>query len=218
MRVREFGVALVLFVAALAVGASAEQTPAPPAPSGPPTQSVQERIVGTWRIDRQQPLDGQEAWRRRIDALELSQSIGPSQQPAPGRPYDPNAGMPLISGSGLEMAAVRTAMRDLLEIAERLSFHVAADTVTITDDLDRALKFSTRGAKDKRLLAATEFTAKTQWTDRVLTQEISAWTFRMTEMFLPSNDGQELLILIKIQKPTFSPPIKDMTRMYVKVK
>jgi hypothetical protein len=125
---------------------------------------------------------------------------------------------PLISASGLDIALLRTAMRDLLETAERLSFQIKPDSVTITDDLNRTLTYATTGTKEKRQLAATKFDVKTRWNGQALTQELTAWTFGMTEVYLLRDDGQEMLVSIKIDKPQFQPPIKNIARVYVRIK
>ena len=131
---------------------------------------------------------------------------------------DPLLSMPIINASGLDIALLRTAMRDLLETAESLAFQIKPDAVTITDDLNRALTYATTATKEKRQLAATKFDVKTRWNGQALTQEITAWTFAMTEVYLLRDDGQELLVSIKIDKPQFQPPIKNIARVYVRIK
>lgn len=204
------GTALTLLT--LTVAASAHRAAAPPL--GQPTPA-HAGYLGSWKVDRRQFPDDQDVWRRRVDAM--PDDTAASRRTIVGPP-DPLLSAPILNASGLDIALLRTAMRDLLETAERLSFQIKPDAVTITDDLNRTLTYATTGAKEKRQLAATKFDVKTRWNGQALTQEISAWTFSMTEVYLLRDDGQELLVSIKIDKPQFQPPIKNIARVYVRIK
>ena len=194
-------------LAAASVGQSAVSTE--------PTAAGHSRIVGAWKIDRRGLPDDQDVWRRRVDAM-------PTEPAAPRAggftTYDPLLASPGSSYSALDIATLRSAMRDLLETAERLSFELSDDAVTITDDLNRARTYATTGKKERRQLAATEFDAKTKWSGAALTQDITVWNFAMTEVYLPRQDNQELLVSLKIAKPNFQPPIKDIARVYTRIK
>jgi hypothetical protein len=208
--VKLIGTALALLT--LTAAASAHRTSALPLRQSVPARGG---FAGMWKVDRHQFPDDQDVWRRRVDAMPVD--------PAAGRPViagqpDPLLASPLTGGSGLEIALLRTAMRDLLETAERLSFQIEAGSVTITDDLNRMLTYATTGKKEQRQLAATKFDVKTQWNGQALTQELTAWTFGMTEVYLMRDDPQEMLVSIKIDKPQFQPPIKDISRVYVRLK
>jgi hypothetical protein len=201
--------ALVLLT--LTVAASARRAAEPPLGQSTPAHAG---FVGSWKVDRRQFPDDQDVWRRRVDAMPAD----PVGSRGIVGPPDPMLSAPMINASGLDLALLRTAMRDLLETAERLSFQIKPDSVTITDDLNRTLTYAATGAKEKRQLAATKFDVKTRWNDQALTQEITAWTFGMTEVYLLRDDGQELLVSIKIDKPQFQPPIKNIARVYVRIK
>lgn len=196
----------------LTVAASAHRAAAPPLGQSTPAHAG---YLGSWKVDRRQFPDDQDVWRRRVDAM--PDDTAASRRTIVGPP-DPLLSAPILNASGLDIALLRTAMRDLLETAERLSFQIKPDAVTITDDLNRTLTYATTGAKEKRQLAATKFDVKTRWNGQALTQEISAWTFSMTEVYLLRDDGQELLVSIKIDKPQFQPPIKNIARVYVRIK
>jgi hypothetical protein len=207
--VKFIGTALALLT--LSGAASAHRAAAPPRAQSTPDRSG---FAGAWKVDRHQFPDDQDVWRRRVDAMPAD----PAGARAVAGPPDPMLSAPLISASGLDIALLRTAMRDLLETAERLSFQIKPDAVTITDDLNRTLTYATTGTKEKRQLAATKFDVKTRWNGQALTQELTAWTFGMTEVYLLRDDGQEMLVSIKIDKPQFQPPIKNIARVYVRIK
>ena len=106
-------------------------------------------------------------------------------------------------------------LRDLLEIAESYSVTIDAGRATFTDDLERVLVFSLNGRKEKHRLAATEFEARTAWDGARLTIDIEAYGgFRMSQVYVPSEDGQSLFVAMVVQKPKFTPPIKNVTRVY----
>jgi hypothetical protein len=202
----------VLALLTLTAATSARHSAAPPL--GQSTATRDGFSGGTWKVDRRQFPDDQDVWRRRVDAMPAE----PTGARAIAGPPDPMLSAPVLNANGLDIALLRTAMRDLLETAERLSFQIKPDSVTITDDLNRTLTYATSGAKEKRQLAATKFDVKTRWNGQALTQEITAWTFGMTEVYLLRDDGQELLVSIKIDKPQFQPPIKNIARVYVRIK
>lgn len=167
-------------------------------------------LAGTWKLDRDKTKDGQDVWRRRLDALRAQQA----------------AEMPEFFGSSPTRASqgplsadwtLKSAMRDLLETAESLSFRISGDSVTITDDLERAITFATTGTKEKHQLAATEFNARTRFTGGALTQRLTVDELALTEVYLPSADGKEMLVSISVTKPDFDPPLKPIMRIYTRV-
>jgi hypothetical protein len=166
-------------------------------------------VVGAWQLDRARTADSQETWRRSVDAMRANEQV------PPGNDADPLA-TALMRQIDSPDWRLRTAMRDLLEVAERLDFRVGQGKVTITDDLDRALTFATGGDREKHQLAATEFHARTKWNGEALTQDISADLLALSVVYLPSDDGRALLMSIKVVRPQFSPPFKEITRIYVR--
>jgi hypothetical protein len=159
-------------------------------------------------LDRVKTKETQDVWKRRLDALRAAQEA------------DPDAGsMFNLRTSHAPFAGdwqLRSAMRDLLEVAESLSFRVSSDSVTITDDLQRALTFATSGNKEKRQLAATEFNVRTRFTGGALTQQMTVDALMLTEVYLPSEDGREMLVSISVDKPDFQPPLKTIMRVYTR--
>lgn len=117
--------------------------------------------------------------------------------------------------SGTFETAFRRTLRDLLEIAESYSIKVDAGRATVIDDLGRALVFTLNGRKEKHRLGATEFEARSAWDGVRLTLDVEAYGgFRMSQVFQPSEDAQSLFVAMVVQKPKFTPPIKDVTRVY----
>jgi hypothetical protein len=176
-----------------------------PAATGLPPSA---ELAGTWKLDRAKTKDGQDVWKRRLDALRAAQEADPD-----------TVSMFTLRTSRAPFAGdwqLKSAMRDLLEVAESLSFRISPDSVTITDDLQRALTFATSGTKEKRQLAATEFNVRTRFTGGALTQQMTVDELVLTEVYLPSEDGRDMLVSISVDKPDFQPPLKAIMRVYTR--
>ena len=169
---------------------------------------VAAEIAGTWKLDRAKTKDNQDVWKRRLDALRAAQEADPDSVSL----FNLRTSHAPFTGDW----QLRSAMRDLLEVAESLSFRVAPDSVTITDDLQRALTFATSGTREKRQLAATEFNVRTRFTGGALTQQMTVDELVLTEVYLPSEDGREMLVSISVDKPDFQPPLKTIMRVYTR--
>lgn len=191
-------------VGSLAWSASAAQGPSLAAAPTPAAQ-----LVGSWKLDRAKTKDGQDVWKRRLDAMRAAQIAEPAD--AAGM-FALHTGHAPYTGDW----QLKSAMRDLLEIAERLSFRFSDESVTITDDLNRALTFATTGTKEKRQLSATQFNARTRFSGGALTQLVTSDELALTEVYLPSEDGTEMLVSITVDKPDFKPPLKDIMRVYTR--
>jgi len=203
MRHRLLSLVVGCLAALLAEGLVVAQT-------GPADRPTSNALAGVWKLDRAKTKDDQDTWRRRLDGLRASQPGPPSVSSADPFGLFTNR-TAQANGNDWQL---RSAMRDLLEVAEGLTFQIAPDSVTITDDLDRSLKFATNGSKDKRQLAATEFVARTKWAGPALTQEITVGELLLTVVYLPSEDGRDMLVSIIVDKPTFQPPLKHIMRVY----
>jgi hypothetical protein len=175
-----------------------------------PSSPVAVSITGTWKLDRQKTKDSQDVWKRRLDAMRAAQQ---DEAPDAAGMFALRTGHTPYTGEWL----LKSAMRDLLEVAERLSFAVSGQSVTITDDLQRALTFATSGNKEKRQLAATEFNVRTRFSGGALEQQMTVDELVMTEIYLPSEDGREMLISINVDKPDFQPPLKSIMRVYTRI-
>ena len=215
----------VLCISALA----AQQPSAPhagpvvtPAPKLPTTA-----LAGTWAFDEKGTFEDQRNWRRPV--------VGDATVPHAGSPASsgssaygtgsPGPGVPLGYGGtrsalGLLDNDIRRAVRDLLELAQQYTIDVGNDTVTLSDDLQRVTTFATDGRREKHRSGATEYESTTSWnTDNQLVQELSRGKdLKVQLIWLPANEGQALFVWIKVEKPTFTPPIKDIKRVYVKAR
>lgn len=199
--------AVTLVVGWLACGLMAPASAQQPVTDG---SLAAAQLVGTWRLDREKTKDGQDVWKRRLDAMRAQQE----------------AEMPDFFGSASQRTShgplstdwtLKSAMRDLLETAQRLSFRVSGDSITITDDLDRALTFATTGSKERHQLAATEFNARTRFSGGALTQQLTVDQLALMEVYLTSADGKEMLVSISVTKPDFDPPLKPIMRVYTRI-
>jgi hypothetical protein len=208
MRARTVLVVLVgVGIAARAAAPSAQQREAVARVADGSTSTVPSAhststVEGLWDFNPGESHEDQRNWRRVVHPdLDTSQ---PAQPPRSGilppEAYDNDA---------------RRALRDLLEIAQSYTLAVREKDVTITDDLGRSTTYATDGRREKHQFGATEFDARTTWDHALLSQQIEAMDLiRMTQVFMPSEDGRSLFIWIKVEKPEMNPPIKPITRVY----
>jgi hypothetical protein len=121
-------------------------------------------------------------------------------------------------GSAIAAAEMRRTQRDLLEIARRWTIGVTADAVTFKDDLDRERTYATDDKKQKYLLGAAEFEAKTHWDGVKLVKEIEAsYGFKMTETYSVSSDGARLFAIIRVLGRSKDAPVVGANRVYDRV-
>jgi hypothetical protein len=94
----------------------------------------------------------------------------------------------------------RDLTRDLLEIAETLTFAVAEDSVTVTDDLKRERTFPTDNERQRYRLGASEFFARVRWEDGRLHRDIEGTfgAFKMSETYFLSPDANRLFLIIRV--------------------
>lgn len=192
-------------------------TPAPPARLGP------DALAGRWTFDDKDSHEDQRNWRRPV-ADDTQELTGPRATPPAVGLWTPGPGVPMNSAGPRSSAGVfdndvRRAMRDLLELAPTYAISIGDGTVTITDDLEHKTTFATDGRKEKHMQGATEYESHTTWNaDGQLVQDV-AWTkeLRLSEIWFPGDDGTSLFVWIKVLKPTFTPPVKDIRRTYMKV-
>ena len=218
------GAALVCGVCVItAQQASPQDRPAiAPAPKLPPIA-----LAGTWTLDEKGTFEDQRNWRRPVAAetgvpRAGSPTAGGSSTNGTG---SPGPGVPLGYGGPRAAAAlfdndIRRAVRDLLEPATTYVIDVGNDTVTLNDDLQRVTTFATDGRREKHHSGATEYESKTSWNaDNQLVQELSRGKdLKVSLIWLPANEGKALFLWIKIEKPVFTPPVKDIKRVYLKTR
>jgi len=194
-------------------------------PDARPPQAVgsaRPTFAGTWTLNRGETHEDVANWRRPVSPGGGHSRLGApvTAVPVSGGP-DPYAFVPpsvppgfLTGPSGEEP---ETIMRDLLEPAERLIVQIESHRVTMTDDLGRTLRYGTTGEPETHRLGATEFKVATRWSGVSLAQDVTAaGGFKMSQIFFPSEDGEALFIVIKIEKPKLTPPVKDIERAYMR--
>lgn len=112
----------------------------------------------------------------------------------------------------------RDLARDLLEIAETLTFGVSDEVVTITDDLDRARTFPTDNSRERYRLGASEFWARVRWEEGRLRRDIEgSYAFRLTETYLLSADASRLFVIIRVGSPARGRPRSGVDRVYDRI-
>ncbi len=204
----------------------------PPSVTGPTQPAPAPRrpadFAGTWTFDEKATHEDQKNWRRPVadETGTLTAARAPWNSGYLGAgPLMPGPGVPMgsagpRSSAGIFDNDVRRAMRDLLELAETYTIAVGDGTITLTDDLDRETTFATDGRREKHHQGATDYDSVTTWNaDGQLLQDL-AWTkeLKITQIWLPADDGQSLFVWMKVQKPTFTPPVKDIKRVYARAK
>jgi hypothetical protein len=205
-----------------ATGALARQEPAGANPTTGPKAGPPEKLVGQWVFDDDESIEDQRNWRRPVGSgrpavLNPTGNSGVQRTPSGmGSSIPTPQGVRRYPTANMSFdSAFRRTLRDLLEIAESYAIKVEDGRATVTDDLDRALVFTLNGRKEKHRLAATEFEARSTWDGVRLALDVEAYGgFRMSQVFQPSEDGQALFVAMVVQKPKFTPPIKNITRVY----
>jgi hypothetical protein len=113
----------------------------------------------------------------------------------------------------------RDTQRDLLEIAPQLHISITARDVTVTDDLDRTLTFTTDGKKQKHQLGAATFDAKTYWDAGQFKYDIEGPDgLKMNETVFLSPEGDRLFMLIRLGERAKDAPAIGVNRVYDRVK
>jgi hypothetical protein len=116
---------------------------------------------------------------------------------------------------------VRSILRDLMEVPETLFIEVTPDAVKMTDDLKRALTFTTNGKSQKQRLSASNFETKSSWQNGQLRVEVEAARgFRMQHTYFLSEDGNRLFMIVRVGDPTpdkKDTPVVGVDRVYDRV-
>lgn len=193
------GLAIVLFAhGVMAVQQSPELPPAPEAGAG----ARPEQFSGVWAYNSQDSVN------LATGRPERGPRGGAPPRPLMARPAPTGRGAGDEGGDGNSAFAPSTYMlrenrdlsRDLLEIAETLTFAVAADSITVTDDLKRERTFPTDNQRQRYRLGASEFFARVRWEDGRLRRDIEGTfgAFRMFETYFLSPDANRLFVIIRV--------------------
>jgi hypothetical protein len=181
------------------LGVVAQQRPDPiPVPAGvPPARPDQ--FIGVWDYnseDSRNIATGRP--ERGAPGSAPPRPVVPRTAPATREGADDARAQPFAPSPQM-LRENRDLSRDLLEIAETLTFTVAADAVTIVDDLGRERTYPTDNERQRYRLGASEFSARVRWQEGRLIREIEGtFGFRMTETYFLSPDANRLFLIIRV--------------------
>lgn len=210
-------------------GPSATQpTPTPTGKAHPP-----EDFAGRWKYNADESINAATGRPETARAVNDRRGVrgggagrggpgGPSMGGGGYRGGGPSAGGGYGAGTDIGMAIYleqRDTQRDLMEIAPELQLAVTPSSVTIKDDLNRELTFSTDGKKQKHQLGAAIFDAKTTWTAGQLKNNIEGPDgLKITATYFLSEDGDRLFLILRIGEPAKDEPPVGVNRVYDRVK
>jgi hypothetical protein len=196
----------------------ARVTPAPPAPNM--------AMAGFW--DYNAPLSVDAATGRPEQAPQ-SATQRPRRGAAASGAGGPAAG-PAIGGVGGSMddfernamavyvAERRALIRDLLEVPETLRIAITDAGVTFTDDLKRERTYLSNNKPQKYQIGAARFDARGYWDAGQFHKDIEGPNgFKMSELYLLSEDGARLHVVIRLGDPRRPETVAGVNRVYDRV-
>ena len=99
-----------------------------------------------------------------------------------------------------------------------LRIRVTTDSVVFTDDLLRERTYPVNAKMQKYQIGAARFEARAYWEGAQLRKDIeAASSFKMSELYLLSEDGKRLHVVIRIGDPKRPETIVGVNRVYDKV-
>jgi hypothetical protein len=198
---------------------AAQQRPDPiPVPAGGPVARP-EQFAGAWSYNSQDSRNiATDRPERGAPGSVPPRPIVPRAAPAIRDASDNDGRTSPFGPSPQLMRENRDLSRDLLEIAEMLTFVVTPEAVTIADDLDRERTFPVDNRRRRYRLGASEFSARVRWEDGRLLREIEGtFGFRMTETYFLSPDANRLFVIIRVGAPTRGRAPVGVDRVYDRV-
>lgn len=91
---------------------------------------------------------------------------------------------------------IRALLREMADQPARETIVITPDTTTLTDDTGAVRKFTTNGKKETIDLEATQVDSVSKWDGSVLTVELSAGSFTLTETYQVTVQGHELVVAL----------------------
>jgi len=214
-----------------AAAPSAPARPATPVPSEASKARPHTDFSGTWKYNADESINATtgrpETARAVNDRRGVSRGGVPRVPPAGpqgggGGYQGPVGGGGFGPGTDIGNALFleqRDTQRDLMEIAPQLKFDVTSNSVTITDDLDRALTFSTDGKRQKYQLGAALFDAKSSWNGAQLKNDMEGPDgLKITATYFLSDDGDRMFVILRVGQPAKDAPPVGVNRVYDRVK
>ncbi len=212
-------------------GRGAQAPPAPAAPVVPvPSTRPLAEFAGTWRYNEELSVNATTGRSESARAVNDRRGVGAgpgagisggggagnrrSGSSGVGGRGGASSGGP-IDGAFSHYIASRDTRRDLLEIAPRFRFEISETSVTVTDDLDRALVFPLDGSRRKYQLGAATFDARTSWDAGQLKTDIEGPDgLKMFQTWFLSEDGTRLFLIIRVGEPVPGARPVGVNRVY----
>lgn len=217
---------------------SSGQSAAQPTPTPASKAHAREDFAGRWKYNADESINAATGRPETARAVNDRRGVrgggggaprggagGPGMGGGGGGAYrgsGPPAGGGYGAGTDIGMAIYleqRDTQRDLMEIAPELQLAVTPTSVTIRDDLNRELTFSTDGKKQKHQLGAAIFDAKTTWDAGQLKNNIEGPDgLKITATYFLSEDGDRLFLILRIGEPAKDEPPIGVNRVYDRIK
>ena len=213
------GLLLTASVTLLAAPQTDQQAAAPAQVLTPVAGTTRARLAGVWDYNNRVSVDAA------TGRPEQAPASATQQPPGTGGFSGSRAG---ASGGTTEdfdravlammVAERRAIVRDLLEVAEKLTIRVTAGAVTVKDDLGRERTYPTDGKTRKYQLGAAQFEARATWDGVKFRKEIEAANdFKMTEEYFASADDTHLFLIIRLGDPRKPEAQAGLNRVYDRV-
>ena len=116
------------------------------------------------------------------------------------------------------IAERRALVGDLMEVPEILTIRVTNESVTFVDDLKRERTYPTDGKLRKYQIGAAQFEARASWDGTRFRKDIEGSNgFRMSEVYFLGEDGNRLIVVLRIGDPKKVEAQFGVNRVYDRV-
>lgn len=100
------------------------------------------------------------------------------------------------SSNSTQAMQIRALLREMADQPAQETIVIAPDTTTLTDDQGVVHKFTTDGKKETIDLGAIQVDSVSKWDGAVLTVDLSAGSFKLTETYQLTIQGHELVVAL----------------------
>jgi hypothetical protein len=206
-------------------------TSLPPSLAASP-QSLHPAFAGAWRLDPGRSTEDPADWRRLGDRWKRTIPCQPNlltqddftggrhllecETRAPGEPRTINRG----PHTETVESTLGTA---LVAMAAEIVTEASATAAVITGGPGpHAVTFSTLDAAQTLRVGDHAIRSRARWRNGALEQTLAGkdhdLSFRVVRVFRPAADGQSMTITTHVESPRLEPRIKDITRVYTRVR
>lgn len=197
------GVALAaVSIDAQAPAQTALQTPvATPAATLQPNQDPQ-ALGGIWKLNKELSSDTSMLQTQADNAQAAGDSSTRRRTGGGGGGFGGfggrggSGGRPPSSSSSNQAVQMRALLREMADQPAQETIVVTTDTTTLTDGQGVVRKFATNGRKETIELGAAQVDSVSKWDSGVLTVELSAGSFTLTETYQLTIQGHELVVAL----------------------